>query len=54
MKVVVCPQEQVARAAANWYCVLMGYFIRLRPFVPALTNYFKKIWMVKGELQVLS
>lgn len=53
VRVAICPKEEVANAAANWDRVLMGYFIGLKPYVPALAAYFKKIWFVKGDLQVL-
>ena len=53
-KVVVCLSEEVAHVAKNWDNVLMGYFISLKPYVPALAKFFKHLWMVKGELQVLS
>lgn len=45
---------EVAKAAANWERVLMRYFVGLRPYVPALARYFKKLLMLKGDLQVLS
>ena len=32
----------------------MGYFVGLKPCVPALAGYFKRLWMLKGDLQVLS
>lgn len=32
----------------------MGYFVGLKPYVPTLVGYFKKIRMIKGTLQVLS
>ena len=54
VKVAVCPQEAVEKATANWDRVLMGYFIGLRLYILVLANYFKKIWMIKGELHVLS
>ena len=54
VKVVVCPQEEITKAAANWDGILMDYFIGLQPYIPTLANYFKKIWLIKGELQVLS
>ena len=54
VKVAVYLTEEVAKVAANSDQVLMGYFIRLRPYVSALAAYFMKIWMVKGDLQVLS
>ena len=54
VKVAACPPEEVASAAKNWEKVLMGYFVGLKPYVPALARYFKGLWMVKGELQVLS
>ena len=50
----MCPLEEVAKAAKNWDRVLMGYFVGLKPYVSALARYFKKLWMVKGDLQVLS
>ena len=54
VKVAMCPPEEVASAAKNWEKVLIGYFVGLKPYVPALARYFKGLWMVKGELQVLS
>lgn len=54
VKVVVCPPEEVAKAATNWERVLMGYFVGFKPYVPALARYFKRLWMIKGDLQVLS
>ena len=51
---VVCLPEEVVSAAKNWECLLMGYFVGLKPYVLALARYFKNLWMVKGELQVLS
>ena len=50
----VCLPEEVVSAAKNWERVLMGYFVGLKPYVPALARYFKTLWLVKGELQVLS
>ena len=32
----------------------MGYFVDLKPYVPTLARYFKNLWLVKGELQVVS
>ena len=32
----------------------MGYFIGLKPYVSALAGYFKRLRMIKWELQVLS
>ena len=32
----------------------MGYFVGLKPYVPVLASYFKRLWMLKGDLQVLS
>ena len=32
----------------------MGYFVDLKPYVPALARYFKQLWRTKGDLQVLS
>ena len=52
-KVAICLPEEVAQAAAIWEKVLMGYFVGLKPYVPALAGYFKKVWMIKGTLQVL-
>ena len=54
VKVAVCPKEEVDKTAASWERVLMGYIIGLCPYIPALVAYFKKIWLVKGDLQVLS
>ena len=31
----------------------MGYFVGLKPYVPALAGHFKKLWMIRGNLQVL-
>lgn len=50
----MCPPKEVANAAKNWEKVLMGYFMGLKPYVTAFAKYFKSLWMVKGELQVLS
>ena len=51
---VVCLPEEVVSAAKNWECLLMGYFVGLKPYVLALARYFKNLWMVKGELHVRS
>ena len=32
----------------------MGYFVGLKLYVPALAWYHKQIWLIKGDLQVLS
>ena len=47
-------QKEIAKAAANWDRVLMGYFVGLKPYVPALAGHFMHLWMIKGDLQVLS
>ena len=52
-KVAICPPEEVVKAAAYWEKVLLGYFVGLKPYVPALAGYFKKLWMIRGSLQVL-
>ena len=54
VKVTVCPPEEVTKAAANWDRVLMGYFVGLKPYVLALAIYLKRLWLIKGDLQVLS
>ena len=43
IKVAVCPLAEVAKAAANWDRVLMGYFLGLKPYVLALARYLKLI-----------
>ena len=32
----------------------MGYFVGLKPYVLALAIYLKRLWLIKGDLQVLS
>ena len=44
VKVAVCSKEEVNKTAASWERVLIGYFIGLRPYIPTLAAYFKKIW----------
>ena len=50
VKIAICPPEEMAKAAAHWDRVLMGYFVGLIPFVPALARYFKQLWRTKGDM----
>lgn len=49
---IVFQQEEADENAKKWANTVAGYVIEFKPHIPTLEEHLRRMWVIKGELEI--